>query len=158
MSPRTSSSSDEISFSAFRRGDHVGGPRRVLDRLADALDFAAERFRGDQTGRIIRTAVDAKARAQGLEPHVEVVVVGLQTVIRLNRRNVCIDTTHGILREPRGKYPSVLSGAQPCAPEPGRKPGRIPEPPVRIPPRVCGKPACLRTVTGRRQTGDKTLS
>ena len=56
-----SSSDGDFVERAFGRRDDVGGALRVVDRLVDAGDLAAQPFGGDQTGGIVGAAVDPQA-------------------------------------------------------------------------------------------------
>jgi hypothetical protein len=62
------SSSDATSLSApFSRRDDVAGALRVVHRLRDPGDLAAEAFAGDQAGGVIGAAVDPQAAGKSLK-------------------------------------------------------------------------------------------
>src|SRR2546423_1655592 len=58
--------------------DDVAGALRIVDRLVDAADLAAQAFGCDQPGRIIGAAVDAESAAEALQRVVECLLASAQ--------------------------------------------------------------------------------
>jgi hypothetical protein len=76
---------------------------RIFDCLVDSPDFAAQGFGGNQAGGIIPSAIDPQAGTQAFKPGLHVELVCLEFVDGLNRGNICINASHGILPDCRGK-------------------------------------------------------
>lgn len=84
----------------FGDADDIDRPLGVLNGLADPSDLAAQYFGGDQTGWIIRTAIDLQAGAEPFEANVQVILVVDQAVGCCDGGDIGVDT-HGILRDAR---------------------------------------------------------